>query len=296
MSRLLLASVIVAGSWLPQSNASHAAQIQQAPVALDGYCAVCLIKAKKWVKGSVEHSVVYDGRTYLFPSNQEAEMFEQNPEQFVPALGGDCIVCYAKMDQRVPGKLQHGAFHRGRAFFFPGPKEKQMFMENPAAFADADIALNGNCAVCLQKMGKNVAGKQEFTAIHHGMRYLFPSDREREMFLQNPAEFAQQANLDSAATSEPAGANQAKAELITITGRAGCAACEHGVRPLGASDTLGLAVNTKDRIYVVEDADQLYPTIYQNRFAGDTLKLSGTVIKEQGKIVWIRASNVQLVR
>lgn len=305
---LALLSVLASTSFaLPQTaHAQATTQAEQAPVAMNGYCAVCLMKAKKWVKGSPEHSVVYDGHTYLFPSAKEAQMFKAAPAEFVPALNGDCIVCYAKMGKRVDGNIEHGVFHDGRVYFFPGAQEKQMFKENPDAFADADLALNGNCAVCLKKAGKTVPGKEEFTAIYNGMRYLFPSDKERQMFLSNPAAFAQPSNrkgsstkgssLRGSSTRNSNSQEQVQANLVSVTGRAGCAACEHGVRPLGAKDTLGLAVNTNDRVYVVEDADKLYPTIYNNRFQGGTLTLKGTIIKQQGKFAWVRPTEVETVR
>ncbi|WP_298869238.1 YHS domain-containing protein, partial [uncultured Gimesia sp.] len=63
-----------------------AKEAKQAPVALDGNCAVCLVKSKKIVKGSPQHAVVYDGRTYLFPSEEVKKNFIASPEKYVPAL------------------------------------------------------------------------------------------------------------------------------------------------------------------------------------------------------------------
>ena len=66
-------------------------------VGLRGYCPVCILDANKWVKGSPEHQATYDGVTYSFPDEAIKQKFLADPAKYVPALGGDCIVCYAKL-------------------------------------------------------------------------------------------------------------------------------------------------------------------------------------------------------
>ena len=69
------------------------AQAAEPATALDGYCAVCLVKMDKLVKGDEKISSVFDGKTYLFPGAEQKEMFDANPAAFAPVLGGDCTVC-----------------------------------------------------------------------------------------------------------------------------------------------------------------------------------------------------------
>ena len=65
-----------------------------------------------------------------------------------------------------------------------------------------------------------------------------------------------------------------------MTGKSGCAGCDHGVSPIGAPDELGLAVNAADgKVYVVENAHKLFPKVYEERFAGLPLEVSGKVLK-----------------
>ncbi len=139
--------------------------------------------------------------------------------------------------------------------------------------------------------GKDVPGKPEFTAIHQGLRYQFVSDKERQVFLANPAKFA------AAATSkEPASAKIASNAIVTVKGKSACAGCEHGVAPIGAPDELGLAVNAPDgRVYVVEDAHKLYPDVYEKRYDGLPLQVSGTVLKTDGQITWIKPKSLKVV-
>jgi YHS domain-containing protein len=135
---------------------------------------------------------------------------------------------------------------------------------------------------------KQVPGKREFTAHYNGMRYQFPSDKELAMFLADPAKY--EAKPDDNAR---VGARAASAS-ITVVGTSGCAGCEHGVHPLGAPDTLGLAVNSSDgNVYIVEDAHRLYPALYEGRFDGHQLRVAGAVVKRQGKFVWLQPESLE---
>ncbi len=177
------------GSRTPPPRRLPPSAQKEVPVGLAGYCPVCIIELRKWVKGSSSHQVVYDGHLYLFPGEKQKKMFVANPVKYLPVLGGDCTVCYAKGGKRVPGDIQHAAFHQGRLFLFASEKQKQMFLADRKAYADADLAWEGNCAVCQVEMKHKTPGKAEFVAIHHGLRYLFPSPKMREMFLKNPEKY-----------------------------------------------------------------------------------------------------------
>jgi len=168
---LILAGLVLLGAMLAQLAWSAPADSQGTSLALEGYCPICVTNMGKWVKGSPDYQATYDGKTYHFPSEREREMFLSDPAKYVPALGGDCTVCFAKMNKRVPGNIRHVALHDGRLYLFPSEKEKQAFLSNPAAYANVDLAFGGNCPVCLAHMGKQVPGKPEFAAVHNGFRY-----------------------------------------------------------------------------------------------------------------------------
>lgn len=160
------------------------------PVGLQGYCPVCVIEMKKWVRGNSSIQAQYDGKTYYFPGEEQRKMFLKDPAKYVPALGGDCAVCLTDMKKKVPGSIQFTALHQNRLFMFPNADIKQKFMEAPGKYAQADLALGGNCPVCRVEMKQNVAGKSEFATNFGGQRYLFPSDKQRGMFLANPGKYA----------------------------------------------------------------------------------------------------------
>jgi YHS domain-containing protein len=57
--------------------------------------------------------------------------FLDRPERYVPALGGDCVVCKVEMGKKVPGKPAFSHVYDGRLFLFPGQKQLEMFENNP---------------------------------------------------------------------------------------------------------------------------------------------------------------------
>ena len=266
--------------------------------ALDGYCPVCLVEARKWEKGSPAHKAVFDGQTYQFPNDAIKQKFVANPAKYVPALGGDCIVCYVKLAKRVPGKTEHAARYDDRIFLFPADEQRQAFLKDPAAFADADLALQGDCAVCLDHHSKRVPGKAEFTEIYKGLRYRFPSAAIQAEFRKDPARYAGvAAKTEGKSATTSKNDRPASNELLTVTGKTACAGCEFGVTPVQSPDELGLAVTLGDgKVVVVEQAHKLYPKVYENRFAGQQVRVSGHVLQREGRFTWIVPAKLTVVQ
>lgn len=159
---------------------------------MEGNCAVCLVKSGKIVKGDAANVVVHDGLRYLFPGSREKEMFEKDPSAFTPALGGHCTVCKVEMNKPVAGSARYSLVHEGRLYLFPGKEQLDMFKSNPGKYANADLALKGNCVVCKVEMQKDVPGKDEFAIDYQAKRYLFPDEKTRGMFLANPEKYTRQ--------------------------------------------------------------------------------------------------------
>ncbi len=287
---LLALAIVATGNQQPVK----ADQMAEARIGLGGYCPVCIIDANKWAKGSPDHQATYDGVTYYFPEEAIKQEFLANPAKYVPALGGDCIVCYAKLGKRVPGSVNHTARYGNRLYLFPGAEQQQAFLSNPKAFANADLALNGECAVCQVHANKRVAGKPEFTEIKDGLRYQFVSAREQAEFRKDPAHYVRAASMSKA--SESTTSQRAKGNgALTVMGRTTCAGCEHGVAPIQNPEELGLAVNTDDgKVVIVEQAHKLYPGAYEKRYAGEKVRVSGRVIKQQGRFTWIEPTELMV--
>ena len=158
---------------------------------MNGFCPVCIIDMRKWMRGNPSIAVDLDGKRYLFPGEEQRQKFLKNTAQYAPALGGDCIVCYVDGGARAPGSVYYTAIHKNRLYMFPGQGEKAKFMANPAKYENADLAAGGMCTVCRVEMQKQVPGKPEFTMIYQGKRYLFPGQDQQKMFMANPAKYAE---------------------------------------------------------------------------------------------------------
>ncbi|WP_447968682.1 YHS domain-containing (seleno)protein [Nitrospira sp. M1] len=57
---------------------------------ISGYDPVSYFVDGKPMKGSGYHVAEFDGVTYVFANEDHKEMFESNPEKYVPAYGGYC--------------------------------------------------------------------------------------------------------------------------------------------------------------------------------------------------------------
>lgn len=304
-SLVLTGSVAWAQSGTRQTapNTQPSAGQAEYPVAIGGYCPVCVVNMKQWVPGRPEFSVVYDGHVYRFPGQEQMQMFLDNPAKYTPALHGGCIVCLKNMNQHVAGDLNFGQLYQGRIYFFPSDEQRQMFRADPTAYANADLALGGMCAVCRVEMNQEVPGKPEYTIHHRGMRYQFPGPEQRDMFMANPEKYAIPPGSGAAEGSGPANNRQSsrqekgdsKVQTVSVKGRTSCAGCDHGVQTLGDPDELGLAVVTNEgEIFVVEGAHTKYPALYESRFEARSVELQGTLIKRDKTISWVEPSSLRI--
>lgn len=276
----------------------------QPQIGIKGYCIVCVVEAKRWVKGTTDYPVTYDGMTYLFPGTESRNLFVANPQKYAPVLNGDSVVSFAKSGKRVAGSVRYATLHKKRVYMFSNSDERREFRANIKKFENADVAFSGNCPVCMAGE-KKVPGRAEFSLNHCGVRYLFPGEKERIVFLRDPEKYAigerardASAKATSASTvTERTTLKVANPAYVTIVGKTGCAACEHGVSPIGAPNELGLAVIAAGgKIFVVEDAHQLYPALYKDRFDGHSVKLVGKIVRQTEKATWIKPESLDRMK
>lgn len=160
-----------------------------ARVGLDGYCPVCQVNMKQWMAGSPQHQTVFDGVVYRFPGAEQLAMFQAEPAKFAPALAGDDVVVFARTGKRTPGKTAYGARYMDRLYFFSTEANKEAFRANPPQFANADLAMGGECAVCRVDMNAGMAGAAQFTSVHNGLRYQFAGVQQKQAFDANPRRY-----------------------------------------------------------------------------------------------------------
>ncbi|HMO15900.1 MAG TPA: hypothetical protein PKD64_17875 [Pirellulaceae bacterium] len=251
-------------------------------LALDGHCSVCVVNAGKWVPGKPQHVSVYDGKRYYFPSADERQTFESDPAAFAPALEGDCVVCLKNGQKRVAGSVKFSALHDGRIYLFPEDAARQTFLANPATFVNVDLANDGHCVVCEQAGKKNIKGTSKVASVYKGQRYLFPSANERKMFDADPSKYVGQTNTSID-----------QSQQVHVVGKSACSGCSYGVRPLGDSNSLGMAVVANDKVYIVEDAERRFADLYASRYDGLKIELAGTIKKQEGQFIWVEPSKLE---
>ena len=159
------------------------------PQAMQGYCSVSIRTSGEWKIGNPEIYADFDGKRYQFASLVEQEAFLTDPDQYVPAFGGDCPVTKSQTNRRVPGSVFHPSIYQGRLFLFAGGKEKQDFRSDPGLYAKVDLAADGNCIVSSMEENKAVQGKLEHMKWHQGMRYFFSSAANVMKFEEDPEKF-----------------------------------------------------------------------------------------------------------
>ncbi len=69
---------------------AFAQDVTQSTPGISGYDPVAYFSDNKAMKGSGYHVAEYKGVTYAFASKDHKQLFEDNPEKYVPAYGGYC--------------------------------------------------------------------------------------------------------------------------------------------------------------------------------------------------------------
>ena len=67
-----------------------AADVSTSLTAVSGYDLVSYQHSKKPLRGNGHYLVEHEGATYLFSNRENQEIFQANPEKYLPAYGGYC--------------------------------------------------------------------------------------------------------------------------------------------------------------------------------------------------------------
>jgi len=84
----------------PSSDDSGPLFIQNG-YALDGYDPVAYFEQSEARKGSENELVTFNGATYAFSSTKNRQLFEENPEKYLPVYGGWCAYAVADRSTRM---------------------------------------------------------------------------------------------------------------------------------------------------------------------------------------------------
>jgi YHS domain-containing protein/thiol-disulfide isomerase/thioredoxin len=103
------------------------------------------------------------------------------------AFDGYCPVSMRSMWKWVPGDARYGAIHRGRTYWFAGPKEQQQFLANPDYFSPA---LSGLDPVMALDHKQSIPGLREHSLDYDNQFYMFSSEATLQQFSANPEKYA----------------------------------------------------------------------------------------------------------
>lgn len=87
-------------------------------VAIDGFSPVSYFTSGKAELGDPAYAASHDGVTYWFTNSEQQEMFESNPQRFVPAHGGWCTLMMGGSGRRTPGHPESWAIVDDRLMLF----------------------------------------------------------------------------------------------------------------------------------------------------------------------------------
>lgn len=153
-------------------------------------CPVTLLDQKMEAPADASITAVYAGQRYYFANQTAKSAFAKNPERYVPARGGECIVSFVEEKQERIGSSQFPVIYDDRIFLCAGEQQRANFISNPAQYADKDVRLAGLCPHCAAaQQAQSKKGSSLFQIRFGGSRYLFPDKEHMEAFLKSPLRY-----------------------------------------------------------------------------------------------------------
>ncbi|TWT83328.1 Disulfide bond reductase DsbH precursor [Planctomycetes bacterium CA13] len=113
----------------------------EAELAMEGYCAVTVIKEDRWVEGKPEFGVIHLGKLYLFSNDEAMQAFLVDPVTYTPVLNEIDVVRFFEEGRIVPGKREWGLKDptHNRMFFFADEAAMNHFWNEYERYTDAAI-------------------------------------------------------------------------------------------------------------------------------------------------------------
>ena len=105
-------------------------------VSFDGTCIVSAVESREIVMGSPRYRVDFQGHVLCFSTEENKQMFLEQPADYWPVLDGMCAITLLNDDDEVPGKLEYAAFFRKRLWVFSSEEKMKEFLEDPAEVAE----------------------------------------------------------------------------------------------------------------------------------------------------------------
>lgn len=152
------ATAVVTETSVPEANAAEAAATNAQPssaplasaakpassrpkLAMEGFCAVTVVKKEQWVEGKTEFGVIHLGKLYLFASQETMDAFLKEPMLYTPVLNEIDVVQFFDEKKIVVGKREWAAFDpvHNRMFFFADEDSLVKFEKQFERYVDPAI-------------------------------------------------------------------------------------------------------------------------------------------------------------
>lgn len=110
------------------------------PPALGGYCPVTLQTRGVWIRGRKQFRFNVDRHVYYAAGPEELTLLKADPEKYLPALGGDCVVTYVDQGERKPGSVYHAALVNERLYLFATAEQLAKFAADKRSYQTFEMA------------------------------------------------------------------------------------------------------------------------------------------------------------
>ena len=114
LSILLLVFVVACGSSEGPKGETYTAN----GIGLDGYDPVAYFEQAEARLGNENTTSSYNGITYQFTSTKHKELFNENPEKYLPAYGGWCAYAVAESSTKMAPDPTMWQIQEGRLLLF----------------------------------------------------------------------------------------------------------------------------------------------------------------------------------
>lgn len=123
------------------------------------------------------------------PAQSHGGLTVAQPDQRL-SFGGVCVVSAVDDREIVQGNQSVRFTYRGKQIAFRTEEYKQRFMASPEKYWPM---MDGICTVTLAETGKQLQGKFEFASVFRNRIWLFTSEENMNLFLEEPAEVVEEA-------------------------------------------------------------------------------------------------------
>jgi len=111
---------------------------------LDGFSPVSLLTDKKWVKGTEQFAVDFEGQWFLLTNADEVKAFHAKPDNFIPQfMGCDPVLLWESSQvPAVRGVTRFAAFYDDQLYLFASKENRDRFKESPDRFITTRVVLD----------------------------------------------------------------------------------------------------------------------------------------------------------